>query len=111
MIILPYPPSANRYWRTFRGQVVKSDEARKYQESAGDAARAAGAQMLDGDVAITLRVYRPQRRGDLDNRIKVLLDSMQGILFEDDAQVREIHAYLDDDRHAPRVEIEITEAE
>ena len=29
---LPYPPSANRYWRSYRGRVVKSEEARRYSE-------------------------------------------------------------------------------
>jgi crossover junction endodeoxyribonuclease RusA len=108
---LPFPVSANRYWRTFRNRVVKSDEARKYQDAAGWLAKAAGVQEIDGSVGLELRIYRPQRRGDLDNRIKVLLDAMQGILYADDGQVSEIHAYLDDDKHAPRVEVRAWEVQ
>jgi len=102
---LPFPPSSNRYWRNVNGRMVKSAAARQYQVAAGSAARAAGTEALQGPVGLELRFYRPQRRGDLDNRIKVLLDSLQGILYADDGQVTEIHAYQADDRAAPRVEV------
>lgn len=89
--------------------MVKSDEARKYQTSAGWLAKAAGAELIDGDVALELRMYRPQKRGDLDNRLKVLLDALQGTCYEDDGQVVEIHAFLNDDKHNPRVEVTVWE--
>jgi Holliday junction resolvase RusA-like endonuclease len=54
-----------------------------------------------------MNFYRPQRRGDLDNRIKVLADALQGILYSDDKQVSELHAYLHDDKQNPRVEVEV----
>lgn len=108
-ISLPYPISANRYWRNWQGRMVKSDEARKYQTGAGWCAKAAGAELIDGDVGIELRLFRPQRRGDLDNRIKVLLDALQGIAYDDDGQIVELHAFLDDDKHNPRVEVTIWE--
>jgi crossover junction endodeoxyribonuclease RusA len=104
-ITLPYAPSANRYWRKWRGRIVKSDEARQYQHDAGNLARQAGVELLTGAVGLELRFYRPQRRGDLDNRLKVLVDALQGVLYTDDKQVKEIHAYLDDDRERPRVEV------
>jgi crossover junction endodeoxyribonuclease RusA len=107
MMTLPYPPSANRYWRNFRGRMVKSTEARTYQATAGEAARAAGAVVLAGPVGLALRFYRPQRRGDLDNRIKVLVDALQAVAYANDSQVREIHAYLGDDPEQPRVEVEV----
>lgn len=106
-VTLPYPPSANRYWRSFRGRVVKSSEARQYASAVGLMCRAAGLTGYAGDVAVTLRFYRPRRAGDLDNRIKVCLDSLQGHAFADDDQVTEIHAYRYDDKANPRVEVEV----
>jgi len=106
MIILPIPISANRYWRNFRGRMVVSAEARAYKEEAAWIAKAAGAQIIAGDVSITLRVYRAAKRGDLDNAIKILLDSMQGVLYTDDSQIVRIVAERFDDKKNPRVEVE-----
>ncbi len=108
-LTLPYPPSANRYWRSFRGRVVKSQEARDYQRTvvhltAGDALDGFPT-LLTGAVGLELNFYRPQRRGDLDNRIKVLVDALQGIAYVDDKQITELHAYLHDDKQNPRAEI------
>lgn len=107
MITLPWPPSANKYWRNVAGRTVKSKEARTYQAAAGWTARAAGVDMLAGDLVVSLRFYRPRKAGDLDNRIKVTLDALNGIAYADDAQIKELHAYLDDDKGDPRVEVEI----
>jgi crossover junction endodeoxyribonuclease RusA len=108
---LPLPPSANRYWRLFRGRTVKSWEATAYQEQAGWLAKAAGLRdPFTGPVAVIVRVYRQRRSGDLDNKLKCLFDSMNGIAWADDSQIVEIHAYMSDDKTNPRVEIEIAEA-
>lgn len=102
---LPYPPSSNRYWRKFRNKIVKSDEARNYQQEIGWLARCAGVECIEDDVAVSLHIYRPIRKGDLDNRIKVVLDALQGIAYENDNQVRELHAFLYDDKDDPRIEV------
>lgn len=109
-LTLDYPPSTNRYWRNWRGRTVKSAEARSYQERAGWLAKAAGMrEPLAGDVVLSIRLYRPQRRGDVDNYLKVMLDSLNGIAWHDDDQVVELHVYRHDDRKNPRVEIEVNE--
>lgn len=92
MFTLPYPPSANRYWRTFHGRTVVSQEARDYKALAGLLARCSGVEPLAGGVALHLDVYRPRAAGDLSNRIKVLEDALIGVAYADDAQVIEIHA-------------------
>jgi crossover junction endodeoxyribonuclease RusA len=89
---LPYPPSANRYWRSFGGHVVVSTEAKQYKASAALMARSSGVIPVDGDVVLHLDVYRPRKAGDLSNRIKVLEDALIGVAYIDDAQVVEIHA-------------------
>lgn len=106
-VVLPYPPSANRYWRTFRGRAVLSAEAKAYKKQVAAILAAAGHQPLTGPVAYTAHVYRPLKSGDLDNRLKVLSDALTGFAWLDDKQVVELHAYRHDDKHNPRVEVEV----
>lgn len=115
-LILPWPVSANRYWRT---RVVNniamtyiSDEARSYKSQVGWIAKAAGVkEPIIGRVAISYVLYpkRPQdfekriRQSpdswddtvqciDLDNAQKVLFDALKGVVIEDDKWVRKIEA-------------------
>ncbi|QRK08087.1 RusA family crossover junction endodeoxyribonuclease [Archangium violaceum] len=105
-LTLPYPPSANTYWKPARGRgLVPSDEARRYKAAVAQLAKANGVQPLKGPVRLTLRAYRPRRVGDLDNLRKVLLDALQGWAFLDDDQVSEDHGYRLDDAKNPRVEV------
>jgi crossover junction endodeoxyribonuclease RusA len=106
MLILPYPPTANKYWRHARGRTYKSAEAVAYQETVGWQCKALGLTPERGDICIMLRLYRPQRRGDLDNRIKILLDALNGFIYVDDAQIVRLVVDRLDDRRNPRVEVE-----
>jgi crossover junction endodeoxyribonuclease RusA len=108
-LTLPYAPSANRYWRNYRGVTVVSDEARDYKDIVRLIATRQGVEPVSGPVALTVTVYRPRKSGDLDNRLKVLLDALGGVAYHDDKQVRELHAYLCDDRTNPRVEVVVQE--
>lgn len=99
-ITLPYPPSTNRIWRSVRGRVVQSAEAREWKATAGWSARAAGWTLAVADVAVeivlhprlTLRGRPSARRVDLDNAIKATMDALNGIAYEDDRQVVRITA-------------------
>lgn len=109
-ITLPFPVSANRYWRNFRGRMVVSAEAKAYKQQVAWIAKAAGAEALSGNVAVTMKVYRPARRMDLDNAAKILLDSLIGIAYNDDSQIVRLVAERYDDKHNPRVEVEVVPA-
>lgn len=115
-LVLPYPVSANRYWRS---RVVKgismtyvSTEAKDYKREVAWLAKAAGIRSpLAGRVAVSYVLY-PKRpldwlkraakdpHGwddtvqclDLDNCQKVLLDALKGVVFDDDKWVRRIDA-------------------
>lgn len=103
---LPIPPSANRYWRNVRGNMVVSSEAKHYKHSAGWLAKAAGVrEPLTGPVAVMIGYYRPERRGDLDNRLKCLLDALNGIAYTDDSQVVAIISYRQESPKNGRIEI------
>lgn len=111
-LVLPYPPSTNRYWRNYRGRMVRSEEAMRYWFEARAWVRDCGAEWQLAEylrseytLAVTLDLYRPQRSGDLDNRIKVVLDTLQGVAYKNDSQIVRIVANRYDDKHNPRVEV------
>lgn len=101
---IPYPPSANRYWRHVGRNVVVSSEARKYRERVRWLAlsQLGRAKPLEGDVTVAVTVFRPAKRGDLDNCLKVLLDALRGVAYLDDSQVARLHASRYEDRANPR---------
>ncbi len=115
-LTLPYPLSANRYWRSFvprgacRAIVTLSVEAKAYKLQVQRLAREQNVLgPVEGRVAIEVQLYpqRPQdwaRRArkdpagwddtvqclDLDNANKVLLDALKGIALVDDKWVRRL---------------------
>lgn len=107
---VPFPPSANRYWRHSRNGVYVSEEATSYRAHAATAALVAGVRPAKGDVVLSLEFYRPRKAGDLSNRIKVLEDALNGIAYYDDAQVVELHAWRRDDSADPRVVVTLEAA-
>lgn len=111
---LPIPPSANAYWKLDRrGFIRVSDEARSYKATVHKTALQTQCphKPLEGDVWVTLTVFRKRKAGDLDNFQKVLLDALKGVAFVDDSQVVEIHARREDDAKNPRVEVRVEAAE
>jgi Holliday junction resolvase RusA-like endonuclease len=99
-LVLPAPVSANRYWRIFGGRVVKSADARRYRDEVQ--AKAEGVTPLEGPVSVhialcpelTKKGTASKTRLDLDNCIKVALDALQGVAFNNDKQVVKLIAEL-----------------
>lgn len=115
-LTLPYPLSANRYWKAItipgRTMMVPSKEAKAYKAEVGYLARHAGiTRPIEGRIAVDVLLYpkRPQdwaKRAsrdplawddtvqclDLDNANKVLFDALKRIAFEDDRWIRRIVA-------------------
>lgn len=59
---------------------------------------------------IDLRVelfFGDERKRDIDNYNKILLDSMSGIIFEDDSQIQSLLVVKNKDKANPRIEISI----
>lgn len=106
-LVLPYPPSINSLYSTFRGRRIISAQGRKFKRDVAIIAKTQGAFILDGNLSVNFRVFRPRKIGDLDNRLKISQDALKGICFEDDKQIVEIHAFRFDDRTNPRIEIDI----
>lgn len=134
-LVLPYPISANRYWRTYMPKGFKapvttlSSEAKAYKKQVAQIVRAAGVvSPINGRVAVDVALYphRPQdwqRRArkapdswdddvqciDLDNANKVLLDSLKGVVFQDDKWVRKLFGERMEPDGDARVVVTITE--
>ena len=52
----------------------------------------AGRPPMTGDLAMTIQfVFPDHRRRDIDNSAKLVLDGCNGIVFEDDSQVVDLH--------------------
>ncbi|MCK3654244.1 hypothetical protein A4G19_13080 [Pasteurellaceae bacterium Macca] len=75
-IELPYPPSVNHYWKhTKQGRHYISPKGKAYQSQVFVACL--GHLPFQKPVAISVDVYLPDnRKRDLDNLWKVLLDSL-----------------------------------
>ncbi len=107
----PEPPSANRWWRNVNGRMVTSREARAYKHDTALRALAAGFKTpLTGPVRVEITWWRGRKSGDLDKRIGVLLDALQGVCYESDSQITEIHAFRKDDPKNPRVMVRVSSA-
>jgi Holliday junction resolvase RusA-like endonuclease len=93
-IELPVPPSSNVYWRCWRGRMVKSAEARAYAKLVWVEARRQKAKPVKApaEVGLTIHWTRKARRGDLDNRLKVIIDALKGLAWSDDKLIASIHA-------------------
>lgn len=113
-MLLPYPPSANRYYRSFRGRMVRSSAAVAYRETVERIANENGVRLHEGPVKVTIRLLPPKpqdwlkrlkrvgvsdsllgvRRIDLDNALKVALDALQGIAYLNDRQITTLRVSL-----------------
>lgn len=101
-LILPYPPSLNRAWRSGSHGVYKDSKITAYQRQAKLEAIAAGVcEPISGPIALWVDLHprqpkkatgKPARCIDLDNSIKVAVDALNGIAWLDDRQVVELHA-------------------
>jgi Holliday junction resolvase RusA-like endonuclease len=59
--------------------------------------------LMTGDLRVTLYIFYASRRPDLDESL--ILDLMQGLIYENDRQVKERHCYWGLDPENPRAEI------
>jgi Holliday junction resolvase RusA-like endonuclease len=56
--------------------------------------------LMTGDLKITLHIWYASRRPDLDESL--ILDLLQGVIYENDRQVKERHCYWHLDPENPR---------
>lgn len=97
--ILSYPPSTNTYWRHVENKVLISKAGREYRANVaidvflGRAKECSVGKPLQGRLRFEMKLMPPDnRRRDLDNTLKALLDALQHAnVYEDDSQIDELH--------------------
>lgn len=131
VLVLPLALSANRMWRSSAGAGKKlievavaynegkaswrevmaqlfvnvnvSGEGKQYKKDAASWLAPQRSHLITGDVRLLVTLYFERRAGDLDNKIKTLLDVLQKVVYEDDSQVSELHVVKRYDKAKPRV--------
>ncbi|SAL05984.1 endodeoxyribonuclease RUS [Caballeronia calidae] len=130
-LTFPYPVSANRYWRSYvvcgHVQTVVSAEAKAYRREVAWLLKLAKIrEPIYGRIGLTIRLYpkmpqdarqRMRKFGDewedgvqcqdLDNCLKILLDSLKGRVFIDDSFVWRLHAERGEPKPEACVEVTI----
>lgn len=108
-ICLPFPPSVNRMWRTYRGRMLLSKVGREYRAEV--AARCMGIMHYgSATLEVSIWAFMPDaRRRDVDNLFKAPLDALcHAGIYDDDSQiVRLLIENAGIERDYPRLEIEL----
>ena len=84
-----------------------------YKDAVGWEAKAKRIPMLRGNVRIEIELFiHGNKSGDIDNYVKAIADGLNGIAYEDDKQVTELHAFKFkvEDKSEERAIIRIGEA-
>lgn len=98
-LTLPWPPSVNKYWRTFQGRMIISAEGRSYRKAVADQVLIQrGAKHYTGKLRVNIEAFRPDnRRRDLDNLLKAVLDGCTHAgVWEDDSNIVDLRIYWAD---------------
>jgi crossover junction endodeoxyribonuclease RusA len=92
-LTLPWPPSANRYWRNVNGRTLVSKEARVYKSTVKKLSLLSEKTCMSGKLSLTIHAYCPdKRKRDIDNLIKIVTDSLQEAgYFENDCQIDKLY--------------------
>ena len=83
-------------------RLIKSKKALSYSDVFKQQCRPL-ATLMTGDLRVTLHIFYASRRPDLDESL--ILDLMQGLIYENDRQVKERHCYWGLDPENPRTEM------
>lgn len=116
-LVIPGPirpkerPRLGRRGGTYTPPRTRAYEAMVRTIGLAAVARARWAWSASG-YSVALHVFaQDRRRRDLDNIAKICLDPLNGVAFEDDSEVDELHVYRHLDRARPRVEITVSPIE
>lgn len=87
--------------------MVLSDEARAYKSLVCATHRR---RELRGNISVAIDWHRGRKSGDLDKRIGVVLDALQGVAYENDSQIVELSALRFESPNNPRVVVRVAPA-
>ncbi len=88
---IPFPPSVNGYWRSYKGRQIISSRGRDYRQRCIEAMKEQRIhnEKLNCRLGVYVRFHAPdKRRRDLDNYLKAALDGITHAGFwVDDEQI------------------------
>ena len=90
MMVLPWPPTTNTYWRFVGGRVLISKKGREYRRAVFDLAMVNKWKTFGAArVSVQIEAWMPdKRRRDLDNLLKSMLDALTHAgIWDDDSQI------------------------
>ena len=107
--LLTKPIPVNQKYFVVRGKMLLSTKYRDTKEAMEWEVKSQwkGEPLAD---AVTLNImfyYGDSRKRDIDAYLKILLDSMSGIVYEDDSQIIEMHIFKEIDKSNPKTIIQI----
>jgi Holliday junction resolvase RusA-like endonuclease len=105
-------PIAKQRPRLGRGGFYTPTKTKNYEKLVGSTYQKLGFSKIDGYIKATIKIFfqippsypkrkkedcrkgkiRPTAHGDTDNIVKAVLDGLNGIAYEDDCVIEEIHA-------------------
>lgn len=107
--MIPGDPIPKARARTVKGHTYTPEHVVAAEAAVGWAVKAAAAKAgvslrdRQGQYTILASFYRKnQRVCDLDNLLKLVMDACNGIVWDDDSQVNEIHAKVERGSPNPR---------
>lgn len=103
--------SKSNSYRIVGKRLYKTKAVKEYEAKAVAQAIVAMQEMepMEGDIRCTLHVFfKDQRRRDIDNVTKSILDSGNEVVYIDDSQIAELHIYKRYCKENPRVEVEFS---
>lgn len=111
-IEIPFPPSVNRLYRTFRGRVLLSKDGREwYARNLTLVQKQRAGAVFSGRLSVSLEIYPPdKRRRDVDNLLKVTFDVLtKAEVWVDDSLVDELYLKRFQVDYRPRIDVTIKE--
>ena len=95
-LTLPWPPTVNTYWRMYQNRMIISEAGRKYRKAVAEQVflQSRGKTTV-GPVKVVIEAWRPDnRRRDLDNLLKAVLDSLgHAGIYIDDSLIVDLRIY------------------
>jgi crossover junction endodeoxyribonuclease RusA len=82
-------------YRVYKGRFIVSEEGRRFKAHMNDhIENMSGLVIMKGPLRMSVVFsFKDKRRRDVDNYLKSTLDCLTGIIYDDDSQIMELHAY------------------
>lgn len=92
-LLLPWPPSVNRYWLARGNTRFISRAGKDFREAVAGECADQGIVSLEGRLAVHIALFPPDKRvRDVDNILKALLDACEHAgCYASDSQIDELH--------------------